>query len=162
MLHQIVGQLLRFAGQSVCALGIAIFQRGMRPHDVVPDLSDRLLLSRVEAPPGDLLKIGFRGCEQLFRILALVAGLRLGHTGNELHRGFRSAALTDHDFVRRPGNWGRKVFVELAFVGGCWSFLFRGRRGILRRGWFLLRRCVLRALVWSLGILRRRRGLRTA
>jgi len=118
--HQIIGELLRLVGQPVCALGITVFQRGMRLDDVVPDLSYRLLLSRIEVAPGDLLKIGFRGCEQLFRILALMAGLRLRHTGNNLHRWFRSAALSDHDFVWRADIGGRKVFLGCGpvFVSG--------------------------------------------
>lgn len=120
MLHQVVGELLGFVGESVGALCVAIFQGGMGPRHVVPDLPNGFLLARVERPPGDLLKIGFYGREELLGILALMAGLRLRHAGNKLRGGLRSAALPDHDFVRRPGMRGRKVFMGdgLALVGG--------------------------------------------
>jgi hypothetical protein len=124
---------------------ISLFQRRTRALRVVSNLSNRLLLGRIQSATGKLFQPVVDRTEPLFRVLALSQSFGRSNIRGHLLRRFARPAFTNHNLL-----WtiGRLSFCRsgLAAPRGCFRGMFghrsgggcceRFRRYVFFGGWF--------------------------
>ena len=100
MLHQIFCQQMGLLRQRARSPHIAFLQSRTRTIHIVPDLSHRLLLSRVQHPTRELFQLAAGSAQQLLCVLALSDGFGGRYVGRYLRRGFARSALANHNLPR--------------------------------------------------------------
>ncbi len=112
MFEQIVGEQMRFKGESASTREIAVLQSGAGTGQVVANLTDGILLTLVKIAFGELLEVSFRRAEKLLGELAVAKSLLWRHARRKLSAGLAGAAVADHS---SPLSW----------LGGTLRLVFR-------------------------------------